>query len=322
VVAVVVSVLFFSSFGSNGAGPLDSIRTYFNYLSKAGTNTEHLHPWYYYLKMLAYSRYGRGPVWTEAAILALAVVGLGSALKLILNGRPGAASPLSINSRADPAFVVFMGVYTVFMTVVYSVIPYKTPWCMLSFLQGMIVLAGVGAAALIGMVRPLWGRIAVGLLLALGACHLGGQAYRGAVRFGADPGNPYVYSQTSTDYLKLVDRIEDIAKVSPDGYDTLIEVIAHPHSTWPLPWDLRRFRRVGYWTSVADVPDVPDVPIIVASPETADALAERVGDGYLAEFYGLRPDVLLNLYIRRDLWEAFLATRRPEGSGLNIQHSD
>ena len=309
VVAVVVSIVFFSSFGANWAGPLDSVRTYANYFRKAGANTEHVHPWYYYLKMLAFSRYGRGPVWTEALILVLALVGLGSALNLILNGGAGSKAPLSIKLRADPGFVVFMVVYTVFMTVAYSVIPYKTPWCMLSFLQGMTVLAGIGAATLIKASKRTWVRVVVAVLLAVPTGHLVLQARDAAVKFGADSRNPYVYSQTSTDYLKLVERVENIAKVSPDGFDTLIEVIAHPHSTWPLPWDLRKFTRVGYWTDVGDAPHVPDVPIIIASPETADALVERVGDRYLMEFYGLRPNVLLNIYIRRDLWDAFLATR-------------
>ena len=359
VVAVVVSVVFFSSFGANRVGPLDSIRTYVNYFRKAGAESVHLHPWYYYLRMLAFSRYGRGPIWSEGLILVLCLVGLGPALELAIKRSRGRTGPsltassraccpnrrdafgemsrqarhdnslenspsgrLSFRaksrnlglgntpSRADPGFAGFMAVYTVFMAVAYSVIPYKTPWCMLSFLQGMIVLAGIGAATLIQTPKRIWARAVVAALLAIPTGHLGMQAYRGAVTFGADSRNPYVYSQTGTDYLKLVRRVEDIAKVSPEGYNTLIEVIAHPHSTWPLPWDLRKFTRVGYWTEVADVPDVPGVPMIIASPEMADALAARIGEKYLMEFYGLRPDVLLNIYIRRDLWEAFLATRQ------------
>ena len=307
--AIIVSVVLFSSFFTNWSGPVDSIRTYANYFRKAGAESVHLHPWHYYLKMLAFSRYGRGPVWTEGFIVVLALVGLGSALRLTLNGRARSERPLSINLRADPGFVVFMGVYTVFMTVVYSAIPYKTPWCMLSFLQGMIVMAGIGAAVLITTPKRIWARVVVAVLLVPPAVHLGVQAYDGAVTFGADSRNPYVYSQTGTDYLKLVRRVEEIADVSPEGYETFIQVIAHPHNMWPLPWDLRRFTRVGYWTGLEDVPEVPDVPIVISSPEMADGLTKRLGSGYVVEFYGLRPDVLLNVYIRRDLWEAFLQTR-------------
>jgi hypothetical protein len=31
-----------------------------------------------------------------------------------------------------------------------------------------------------------------------------------------------------------------------------------------------------------------------------------LGDRYISEFYGLRPDVLLTLYIERGLWDRFL----------------
>ena len=39
------------------------------------------------------------------------------------------------------------------MLVVYSAIPYKTPWCLLGFLHGMILLAGVGAVVLVRSAR-------------------------------------------------------------------------------------------------------------------------------------------------------------------------
>ena len=73
--AAVVSILFFSSFFKNPVGILDSLRTYTVYFDRAANNSFHIHPWYYYLKMLLYSRYFDGPIWTEAIIVILAIVG-------------------------------------------------------------------------------------------------------------------------------------------------------------------------------------------------------------------------------------------------------
>jgi len=67
--------LFYSSFLRNPGGVLDSLRTYTTYFDRAGNNHIHEHSWYYYLKMLIYSRYGNGPVWSEGIIVLLAVVG-------------------------------------------------------------------------------------------------------------------------------------------------------------------------------------------------------------------------------------------------------
>ena len=44
-----------------------------------------------------------------------------------------------------PRALRFLGFYTLLMLVAYSAIPYKTPWCLLGFLHGMILLAGAGA---------------------------------------------------------------------------------------------------------------------------------------------------------------------------------
>ena len=45
-----------------------------------------------------------------------------------------------------------------------------------------------------------------------------------------------------------------MAAVHPDREKMLIEVVAGPYETWPLPWYLRRFGRVGYWTRAAEAP--------------------------------------------------------------------
>ena len=48
-------------------------------------------------------------------------------------------------------------------------------------------------------------------------------------------------------------------------------------------------------------------PVVVASMEHTAALDASLGDRYVSEFYGLRPDVLLALYVERGLWDRFLA---------------
>ena len=73
-----VAFLLFSSFFQNPRGILDSVLSFQNYFGKAGEAGFHSYPWSYYLKMLAFSRFGSGPVWSEAFILALAVVGGGA----------------------------------------------------------------------------------------------------------------------------------------------------------------------------------------------------------------------------------------------------
>ena len=91
----------------------------------------------------------------------------------------------------------------------------------------------------------------------------------------------------------------------------LVAVIAPPHEQWPLPWYLRTMPQVGYWTE-AKAADLR-APVIVASMGQTEALDTALGDRYVSEFFGVRPEVLVTLYIERGLWDRFLA--RAVGGG-------
>ena len=293
--AVGVSTLFFTSFFTHARGPLDSLLTYVHCFHRAAADPLHLHPWHYYLGMILRFRYGNGPVWSEAAIVVLAGLGFAAAC------RP------SLAPHSNRHLLRFLAVYTLAMTAVYSAIPYKTPWCMLSFLHGMILLAGVGATVLATALptRPL--RAGACALLLLAGLHLGWQAYRASFPYCADPRNPYVYAQTGRDLLRLAERVEDLARVHPKGRDMVIKVIAEPSDYWPLPWYLRRFKNVGYWQQP---PQDADAAVVITSTAAAPKVAGRFSDSYQPEHYGLRPDVLLVVHIESGLWQRFL--RRAE----------
>jgi len=297
--AMLISVLFYSSFFTNLSGILDSVRTYTTYFDRAGRNSLHFHPWYYYLKMLIYFRAG-GLIWSEAFIIILAVIGF------VVTIREKSSDKIDFN------LLRFIAFYTVIMTIAYSAIRHKTPWCMLSFLHGMILLAGVGTAALIRLTPNVLARSIVSLLLLAGGIHLAWQAYLGNFRYYADPCNPYVYAHTTTDIFTMVQRVEEIAKVE-DGEKTEIHFICpDEHDFWPFPWYLRAFTNVGYWTTVTD--QAVSASVIIASPSVEKELLKKLYelpppgqkklyvplfDTYMA----LRPGVELRGYVPKELFD-------------------
>ncbi len=296
--AFCVAFLLFSSFFQNPRGILDSVVSFQSYFAKAGEAGFHVYPWPYYLKMLAFSRYGTWPAWSEGFILVLAVFGSAAAFH---PRWPRGSSPL---------FMRFVFFYTLLATAIYSAIPYKTPWNMLPFFIGFILLAGNGAAFLLDRSKNLasWSLILV--ILCAGIFHLGYQAYSANFRYFADPRNPYVYAHTSTDFLNLVKRVEDIALYHPDRKDMLIKVITHPDEAWPLPWYLRGYTKVGYWQEADDAGPLEDVPVVISSIDMAEEIQGKLKETHQEEYFGLRPEVLLAVYIRNDLWEKFLEGRR------------
>ena len=174
---------------------------------------------------------------------------------------------------------------------------------MLGFLHGMIIMAGAGATMLVRMMPTRAGRVVVSMFLIAGAFHLAHQAYRANFRFFADQRNPYVYAHTVSDVKRLTGLIQDIADAYPVGKNMTIKVVAEPDNYWPLPWYLRKFRRVGYWSQP---PDVVNEPFVIASEAMQPAVEEKLTGNYHSEQFGLRPKVRLKVYIRNDLWEAFI----------------
>ncbi len=238
----------------------------------------------------------KGPIWSEALILALATVGARAALV-----RRGLGD-------ASASFVRFLALYTLALTAAYSLISYKTPWCLMGFWQGMILLAGVGAAWLIRRARHRVVRFALDLLLLAGAGHLAWQAWQANTTYAADRTNPYVYAQTLPDLLNLVRKVEGLAQIHPQGNQMLVKVIAPDGDYWPLPWYLRNLKRIGWWDQL---PSDPYAPVMIVSAELRANLDEKKTH-VMVRYFQLRPQVFLELYVDVKLWEAWLARNPPK----------
>jgi uncharacterized protein (TIGR03663 family) len=293
---VVVALLLFSSFLTNASGPLDSFRTYAPWFARAGGESPHIHPWHYYLHRLLFFHAGKGPVWTEAVILLLAGIGAVAAFL-----RKGLAD-------ANASFVRFLALYTVALTGAYSVISYKTPWCLLSFWHGMLLLAGVGTVVLVGRFKPPTSRLLAAAVVLVAAIHLGWQAWQLSVPLAADQRNPYVYAHTSPDILRLVQQVESLAKAAPEGHQMLVKVMAPDSDFWPLPWYLRAFKRTGWWE---ELPSDPFAPVMIVSAKFQAALDEKKTH-LMVGIYQLRPGVFFELYVQLELWQTYLKQNPPK----------
>ena len=295
--ACLVATALYSSFGAHWQGPLDSLGAYDTYLRRGTEGGLHTHSWHFYIELLVAFRPARGFFWTEGLIVGLAGVGFFA----------------SLLCREKAGLCRFLAFYTVLLTAFYSLIPYKTPWCMLSFLHGMILLAGVGAWAILRRLPGLpLKTLALGLLAA-GAVHLGWECWWLNFRLPADQRNPYVYAHTSTDALNLAARLERLAELSDEGHAMVIHVVT-PENYWPLPWYLRKFKagHVGCWHDPAvwaeETAPYPPPSVILLTADVAQSVEAQLRAGYNRQMiFGLRPEVFLSAYVREDLWEKFLA---------------
>ncbi len=296
--ALAVSLLFFSSFFTNVHGPLDAVRTYLPWLNRAGGASPHRNPWDFYFERLLFFHQKGGPYWSEGLIAALALIGLITILA-------GKGWP-----RANLLLARTIAFYTLILTGIYTALSYKTPWCLLGFWHGAILLAGVGTVALLRWPRRRWGVVTMAVALGVGGIQLGWQAWRASGPENANRQNPYVYAHPSTDVLTLVEKVEALAQVSPKGTNLVVKVMAQDSDYWPLPWYLRRFKNVGWWDRI---PAEPLAPIMIVSSKFQAAFDERPNKTHLmAGYFQLRPQVFLELYVEINHWRDYVAAHPPK----------
>jgi len=295
---VFTSMLLYSSFGENPEGMLDSVKTYVIWAKRAGGQSHHIYPWHYYLDTLV----GSPLQWNEVGMVALAVIG--GVVVFLKRGE------LFIpKSFALPLFFV---IYAFVLTAIYSLIPYKTPWSMMSFLYGMALVAGMAASSLLEYGGRWSKALIAAVLFVFGLGSPAIQSWALNFNLSSDPANPYVYAHTGKDVFKMVDRVQQAVRAAGDDLNTPVYVISAGDDYWPLPWYFRNLPRVGYLNRVDE--SVCRAPIILVKAEHRQELlrvlytAPEPGQKHLYmplfdEGLYLRPGVEWSGFIRKDVWD-------------------
>ena len=262
---VLIAVLLYSSFFTNPKGILDSVRT-FTYWTKTGQTSIYNREWSTYFSWM----------WPgETACLLFG--GLGTIIAL---------------ARARGYFSVFCAFWSIGIFAAYSLVPYKTPWLVLSIILPLTIMSGylVGVAFQPGL-RAL---IAVAAGIAVAASLYPAIDYS-FVNYDNDT-YPYVYAHTKRDFLGLISEIDALADANPAKKAIGITVMSPEH--WPMPWYLREYPNVGYWGHIVPTSE----PIVIALNSQADEVARQLGGGYrLYSTHELRPGNMLVLFVRNDV---------------------
>ena len=293
--AILISSVFYSNFFTCPKGIIDSWLTYSNYFSRGAGNTLHLHPWTYYFHLLLFYRHADGPLYSELFILLAGIPGLGYAFK---------------NITRQQGLIRFIAIYTLILTLVYVLLPYKTPWLLLNFWLGWIILAGYGLTMLYtDLRRPVFRTLFI-LLCITGMTHLGYQSLVLQTRNASSPSNPWTYAQPDRDIFRIGTAMHDIASAHPDGLNMHIQIHYPGSEYWPLPWMLRDFTRIGWYDHV-DM-NGPAAPVILIPPVLESDLVEKLyllpppGKRHLyvpvfENMPTLRPGAPVQIYIRQSI---------------------
>jgi len=258
-------ILLFTWFGQNWSALADLLHAIPNFAARAG-GQGHEKPFGYYFSILD----------PQFIFFLVAAAGVYAAICAAIAGTRRAGLLLTIYG-----FLIFL---------IYSAIPYKTPWLALNFWLPLALLCGLGVEGVWQQFKSSTGHWIVGLAVAALVLTAGEQTKTLAFDHPADEHNPLAYAHTTDDILGLPLRIEEICR-QRNLTSPRIAVVAA--DAWPLPWYLRKFSNVAFWqpgqpTGAAD--------FFVTPTDLDGRLAEQLKK-FRPEFFGVRPNVLLILWI-------------------------
>ncbi len=279
---------FFFSGGFLNPAPRGELIAHFFSAFAAWSHTglhsaDHAKPWYYWLQLFA--RY-EWPV----------VVGLLWSLRALWPG---------MNRLAR-----FLAIYGCGALAGYSLVPYKTPWCVISVIWPFLLLFGCAVDSGIGFLQKRGSRPPVAWLPGAAALALWGLSLAAAVnlnyRHPTEPGEAelpawatqrlsprlqtvcslptYVYVQTTNDYFKLTRPLKTLLLLDRRARHMPVHILLSSYH--PLPWALGELTHVGYYDK--GLPPLMDGGIIVAEENRTAEVEALLKEAYFVEPFQLR----------------------------------
>jgi uncharacterized protein (TIGR03663 family) len=202
----------------------------------------------------------------------------------------------------------FLAFYGLGVILIYSIVPYKTPWCIISIAWPFLFL---GAALLEFIAKRLNRLVAVLVALPLFA-HAAWKSYDlNFVHFDSAK-ERYVYVQTLVEYRNFVDPILEKGARSPKS-KTKLSGLVLLSSYFPIPWVLGEFPNIGYYNTDNAWPEKLDADFIVVDEEKADKLEKGLKDRYFTTDFRLRDGMdECRAYFRYDTFRDIFPDRKPE----------
>ena len=219
----------------------------------------------------------------------------------------GAVSSLAVVRPHTGRFFRWLAIGAGGALAAYSIVAYKTPWCLIAWAWPFFLVFGAGVEWVGRWVdRAVAGGLAaVLLLISLAQCvQLNFERY-------ADENEPYVYVQTTNDLRKLLDplrwqRARDSASVFRAGH-----IIQPEHH--PMLW-LFGDRPNVTWDDETGDPDEMDADWLLVDASASDRIEERLSQSYYrspVQIRGMSPDQSV-LYLNAAAFGEYFPNRDPE----------
>lgn len=268
---ILTVVLYFFFFGKS----LDLFRAPFLWLTERGLKM-HLRPWYYFITLLF----------------------LHESMFLILGGL--SALFITLKKMWNPK-ILFFFLWFLLILIIYSSIPYKTPWLIPNIILPLALFVAFG-------VSTIWkktgnNQLLISIVIVLIIISFTSLLSDNFLHPDREEKYDYTYLQAGKSYrnfLAIIDQISNLDKSTP----LQIQIIGDKNEA-PLYVVTEKYNRIYE-------PFVPGLPVYINwwhSAEDTKKILSQNGDDYVFlkfTYYTNGPDV--DLFVRQDKWEEYKST--------------
>ena len=288
---IALIVFFYSGTFFHWGGVKGIYQAYAPWFDTGKAGHGHEKPWYYWLELMAPSiQRGRADL-------------LGYELPALV----GVVLCLFCQSFKNVS-LRYLAIYGVGTLAAYSIVPYKTPWCIISFIWPFLFIFGAAAS-----LTPLRYRtVAYTACAVLLFISLGSTVSLNYFRCTTDT-EPYVYVQTYNDIFKLTKPLLQLAHRDPRYYQLTGHMIRT--SAYPLPWILGDFPHVGYYEH-ENLPQKVDADFLLVQEDRIKEVESKLHNPYYTEPLRIRAyQDTSKLYLSAKIFKEFFPGRSPDFVG-------
>jgi uncharacterized protein (TIGR03663 family) len=279
-VSIALVVFFYSGTFFHWGGVKGLYQAYHAWFQTGHEGHGHEKPWYYWLKLI-----GRYEIPAAGGLLLCLFC-----------------------QRFKNLSLRYLAIYGVGTLIAYSIVKYKTPWCIISFIWPFLFIFGASVL----LVRPRYRAATYAASAVLLCFSLGSAIWLNYFRCTTDT-EPYVYVQTYNDIFKLTKPLLKLAKRDPRNYQLTGHIIRG--SPYPLPWMLGDFTHIGYYEH-GNMPQNLDGDFLLVQEDKIKQVESKLHNAYYTEPLRIRNyQDTSKLYLSPKVFKEFFPDRSPDFQG-------
>ncbi|MBC7370950.1 MAG: TIGR03663 family protein [Bdellovibrionaceae bacterium] len=175
-------------------------------------------------------------------------------------------------------WILFYATFALANFVIYSLIPYKTPWCIITILWPFAVLAGFGMKALLEHTSKstVVESLKIGVLVGVAVLFSGGYSIIHKIQYNdpIDMDHPYVYVNSTYQMKEFISKIQSVVLKNPLLREKVIQIGAE--ESWPFPVVFYKFFTLKY--EKYDVLTAPDGVLYIVDPKDQEFFESKLGE--------------------------------------------